>query len=149
MYGRHDIRQVDRAADAFVITGSPGDPYFTVAGGLILIHGLLGYITVAPGGANTLSFEFNPDAAGGANVVLCTPTDVGTTGTLADLIVITGDPADALVCGHRGINPVMFRPLACAPGVIGCVITAALGTARWSLWYEPIDAGATVVAIGP
>jgi hypothetical protein len=147
MYGRHDVKQVDRGADALVITVSPGDPYFTIAGGLVLIHGLLGYITIAPAGANNLSFEFNPDAAGGANVALCTPTDVGTTGTLADLITISGTVGDPLVCGHRGINPVTFRPLACGPGVIGCVITAALGTVRWSLWYEAIDAGATVVAI--
>jgi hypothetical protein len=139
--------QVARAADAFVITGSPGDPYFTIAGGMVMITGLVGYITVAPGGANTISFEHNPDVGAGANTVLCTPTDVGTTGVEGDIITIDGLPGSALVCGHRGTNPMFTRAIAVAPGVIGCVITAALGTVRWVLWYIPIDAGATVVAI--
>ncbi len=141
--------QVSRATDAFVITVSPGDPYFTVAGGVVLITALVGYITVTPGGAaNTISFELNPDEATGADVVLCTPTDIGTTGVVGDLITITGDPADALICGHRGTNPTFDQgPIVCSPGVIGCVITAAVGSARWDLWYIPVTNGATVTAI--
>jgi hypothetical protein len=139
--------QVVRPADALVITVSPGDPYFTVAGGMVAITSLVGYITVAPGGANTLSFELNPTVAAGANVVFCTPTDVGTTGVEGDVITMDGLPGSALVCGHRATNPSFLRPVICAPGVIGCVITAALGTVRWVLHYFPIDAGATVVAI--
>jgi hypothetical protein len=140
--------KVDRALDAFVITGSPGDPYFTVAGGMVVITSLVGYVTTTFGGVvNTLSFEFNPDAGGGANVVFCTPTDVGTTGVVGDIITMDGLPGSALVCGHRGTNPTFLRPVIVAPGVIGCVITAAVGAARWVLHYFPIDVGATVVAI--
>lgn len=138
---------VERPAAALAIDASPGEPFFTIAGGVVLLTGLIGIITVAPGGAQTLSFELDPDVGAGANTVLCTPTDI-VAATLTDIITISGDPGDALINGHLASN-LMFEDapngVALAPGVLGLVATSALGTVRWVIWYKPVDIGATIV----
>lgn len=138
---------VERPAEALQIVGTPGDPYFTIAGGVVLLTGLIGIVTVAPGGAQTVSFELDPDVVAGADTVLCTPTNI-TAATLTDIITISGDPGDALINGHLASN-LMFEDapngVALAPGILGCVATAAIGTIRWVLWYKPVDIGATIV----
>ena len=139
--------KVDRPAEAFAIVATPGDPYFTIAGGMVLLTGLIGIITVAPGGAQTLSFELSPTVVAGADVVLCTPTNI-VAATLGDVITISGDPGDALINTHLASNLMMEdapNGVALAPGILGLVATAAVGTARWVLWYKPADTGATVV----
>jgi len=139
--------RVDRPAEALAITGTPGDPYFTIAGGMVLLTGLIGIITAAPGGAQTISFELAPTIVAGADVVLCTPTAI-TTATLGDVVTISGDPTDALINGHLASNLMMEdapNGVALAPGILGLVATAAIGTMRWVLWYKPADVGATVV----
>lgn len=141
--------KVERPAEAVAFVGTPGDPYFTIAGGMVLLTGLIGICTVAPGGALTLSWELDPTDAAGADVVLCTPT-VCTTATLTDIITITGDPGDALINGHLQSNPMMEdapHGVALAPGVLGLVGTAVQGTFRWILWYRPAEVGATVVIV--
>lgn len=143
--------KVERTIDPMVIVASPGDPFFTIAGGMVLLTGLIGIIDVAPGGAQTISFELNPDVVAGADTVLCTPTNI-TTATLEDIITISGDPTDALINGHLQSN-LMFEDapngIALAPGVLGFVATAALGQAHWVIWYKPVDDGAVVTVVGP
>ncbi|MBA7549595.1 hypothetical protein ES705_42085 [subsurface metagenome] len=139
--------KVDRPAAAMANQATPGTPYFTIAGGVVLLTGLIGIITVAPGGAQTISFELDPTVVAGADVVLCTPTAI-TTATLGDVITISGAPGDALINGHLASNLMMESApngVALAPGVLGLVGTADQGTARWVLWYKPADTGATVV----
>lgn len=141
--------KVERPAEALAIVATPGDPFFTIAGGMVLLTGLIGIVTVAPGGAQTISFELSPDVVAGADVVLCTPTNI-TTATLTDIITISGDPTDALINAHLQSN-LMFEDapngIALAPGVLGLVATANLGTLRWIVWYKPVDVGATLVIV--
>lgn len=139
--------RVDRPAEAIALTATPGDPFFTIADGMVLLTGLIGIVTVAPGAGQILSFELSPTVGAGADVVLCTPTDIATA-TLADIVTISGDPGDALINGHLQSNPMMEDApsgVALAPGILGLVATSALGTMRWILWYKPVDVGATVV----
>lgn len=143
--------KVTRGADALVITVSPGDPYFTVAGGMVLLTGLIGYCTVAVGGANNVNFVLHPDAAGGADTPLSAAVDL-TAQTLGDVAVIVGAPGTGLSNGHLQsavMGLTMGKGLVVSPGVIGCVIDAALGTYRWVLFYLPIDTGAYVTAVAP
>ena len=140
--------QVDRPAEAVALVGTPGDPYFTVAGGLVLITGLIGVCTVAAGGANNMFFRIDPLDAAGANSDITATVDLGTAMVSGDVCVMVGAPATPLLGGHVAVNVVgstLGKGLAVMSGTIGLVADAALGTFRWVLWYLPIDAGATIV----
>lgn len=141
--------QVDRAAEAIAIVVSPGAAYFTVAGGLVLIKALVGVCTVTFGAAaNTLSFVLDPTAATGANTNLTGVTDIGTATVVGDVVAFVGAPATGPTGGHLAAQVLSLTAgvgVACMPGVIGLVATAAAGTMRWILWYIPLDAGATIV----
>lgn len=141
--------KVTKDAAAIAIDASPGEPFFTVAGGYVRLTGLLGYCTVAVGGANNCQFTLEPIAAGGAITVLDAGLDI-TASTEGDLITITGDPGVAMVAGHVARQQMMAANPAgviLSPGVIGFIADAALGTFRWILWYKPIDDVATITVI--
>lgn len=143
--------KVERAAEALAIDASPGAPFFTVAGGLVRLTGLLGYCTAAVGAGNICQFTLDPDAAGGAITVLDANLDI-TASTEGDIVSITGDPGVNLMGGHvcvQTMMPAAPRGVILEPGVIGFIATSVNGSFRWVLWYKPIDDGATVVAIGP
>jgi hypothetical protein len=144
--------QVDRPAEAITIVVSPGKAYWAVAGGAVLIRAIVGFVTVTFGGANTLSLVHDPTDAAAANSPLCGATDVGTTGTSGDIVAVAGAPATGLVAGHLAaqvLGVTMGFGIALGPGNIGLVATAAVGTMKWTLWYIPIDAGATVTNVAP
>uniref|UniRef100_A0A6H1Z7M5 Uncharacterized protein n=1 Tax=viral metagenome TaxID=1070528 RepID=A0A6H1Z7M5_9ZZZZ len=140
--------KVTKDAAAIAIDASPGEPFFTVAGGWVRLTGLLGYCTVAPG-ANNCQFCLAPDAVGAAVTVLSLAFDIDPA-TEGDLLTITGDPGVAMVGGHVARQQMMAAAPAgvvLSPGVIGFIADAAEGTYRWVLWYKPIDDGATVTVI--
>jgi len=141
--------RVTKDAAALAIDPSPGEPFFTVAGGLVRLTGLLGYCTVAPGAGNNCQFTLDPDAAGGAITVLSLALDI-TASTAGDILTITGDPGDAMLGGHVARHVMMNSApggVVLTPGALGFIADAALGTFRWVIWYKPIDDGATVVVI--
>ena len=141
--------QVDRPAQNVGIVGTPGLPIYTIAGGLVMITGIIAVCTTTfGGGANTLSLELNPTAATGANSVLSLAADLGSATVVGDLITLVGAPGTALLGGHVAVNVLgstLGKGLIVNNGEIGLVATAAAGALRWILWYIPIDAGATVV----
>ena len=144
--------QVDRAEDVIQVVATPGDPFFTIAGGMVAIRGIVGICTVTFGGvASNLSFELNPDEATCADTILSLAVDIGTATVVGDVVAFQGAPGGPLVGGHLAAQAVGLTSgfgVACAPGVIGLVATVGAGPAmRWSLWYLPIDAGASVVVI--
>ncbi len=145
--------QVDRAAEAISIVVSPGKAYFRIAGGLVLIRALVGVCTVTFGAvANSLSFVLDPLAVTGANTVLTGVTDIGTATVVGDVVAFVGAPATGPTGGHLAAQVLSLTAgvgVACMSGDIGLVATAAVGTMRWSLWYIPIDAGATIVVVAP
>ena len=138
---------VPRAAQLIAITATPGLPIYTVTG-LILVTGLLGVCTTTHGGvANTMSFEFNPTAATGANSAITATTDLGTTSVVGDVAVVVGAPATGPLGGHVAVNVLgstSGKGIVLNDGVIGLVATAANGGWRWILFYIPIDDGAYV-----
>ena len=139
-------KKVDRVAEALAGTGTPGDPFFDVHG-LCLVTGLLGVCTVACGVANTISFEFNPDNAAGANSVLSLAIDLGTAMVAGDVCVLVGAPGTALLGGHVAVNVLgstSGKGVVMNDGIIGLVATGATGTYRWILFYVPIDDGAYI-----
>lgn len=138
--------RVIKAAAAISVDASPGERFFTVAGGLVRLTGLLGYCTVAPGASNNCNFTLDPAEVLGAVTPLCTNLDI-TASTEGDIITITGDPGVAMVGGHLGMQLMMDAAPAgvvLTPGYIGFIADDALGTFLWVIWYKPIDSGATV-----
>ncbi len=140
--------QVDRPAQNIGIVATPGLPIYTIAGGLVMVTGIIAVCTTLFGGANTLSLELDPLAATGANSVLSLAADLGTTAAVGDVLTLVGAPGTALLMGHVEVNALgstLGKGLIVNSGNIGLVATAANGALRWILWYIPIDAGATVV----
>jgi len=141
--------RVTKDAAALAIDATPGEPFFTVAGGWVRLTGLLGYCTVAPALANTCQFTLDPDAAGAATTVLSLVLDINGQ-TEGDILTITGDPGVAMVGGHvarQQMMPAAPAGVVLSPGVIGFIATAVQGTYRWVIWYKPIDDGASVTVV--
>lgn len=130
---------------------------FTVAGGHVLITGIVGIRTVVQaGGASTMQLRHSVGP-----VVL----DAGTLSVAGDGVgcayYLTGDPADPVVkadlfgaiflgriiasatrhSGEKGL-------IICGTGNIQVTMTAGAGTGStgYNLWYIPITTGATVIA---
>jgi len=119
--------------------------------GLCLVTGLLGVCTTTHGGvANTMSFEFNPDAATGANSAITATTDLGTASVVGDVCVVVGAPATGPLGGHVAVNVLgstSGKGIVMNDGVIGLVATATNGGWRWVIFYVPIDDGAYIDAV--
>jgi hypothetical protein len=128
---------------------SPGTTYFTVAGGYVLITGLIGAFTVSVGGAVSPNIFFTPTAGGSANInagAAITAFVAGDCLTIDGLLTDAWVPASA---GH-GSTCVMFSKaglgIICGPGTLGWITGASVtGNWNWTLWYIPLTSGATVL----
>ena len=126
-------------------------PLFTIAGGKVLVTGILGFVTVVVGStASNAKLVFDPTAAG-TDFDLCTATAI-TSDAVEQQYTIAGDvetPGALLVAGAVGqCNPFFNKPLSLTPGQLHQNLSAAPvgGEITWRLWYFPIDDGASVVA---
>jgi hypothetical protein len=133
----------DRAAAALPQTATGG--IFTVAGGRVLLLGLLGEITVIFGGtASNLNLVHTPTV--GVVGALCA---VAATASLVvgTLFGITGVPADALSI-LTAYAPLADRHQVLPAGVIGLQASGSnTGSAKWRCFWLPVDVGATVTAV--
>ena len=122
---------------------------FTVAGGNVLVLGILGEVTtVIETQANNTNLEFSPDAATLADNDLCAVLNI-TADVVGTLYTIDGTAANALVdSGTNGwVAYTLASPLFLVPGAIElhCVASNS-GQVKWSIWYVPLDEGAYIVA---
>ena len=140
--------QVDRALDAHTGTGTPGDRYFQVVGGICLITGMVGYVSTATTSAPTnCFFRHDPDAVAGVTTDLCASTDLDTA-VAGSLLTWNGLAAGLIVTLNTSVAPMFTcKSIVVTEGYIGFVSGGATGTTRWTLWYVPIEAGAYIVAI--
>lgn len=133
----------DRAAALLPQTATGG--LFTVAGGRVLLKGILGEITVIFGAtASNLNIVHTPTV--GVVGALCA---VAATASLVvgTLFGITGVPADAMSI-LTAYAPLPDRDLVLPPGVIGLQASGSnSGQAKWRCFWLPVDVGATVVAV--
>ena len=145
--------QVDRAASILPQTvGTPGTEYFTIAGGKVLLTGLLGTFTVAVGGAVNATWCLNPTA--GVDTDICAVTALGGVVLAGSLMTVSGVVTESMIPLHGCAAQLMGgivggggRGLVLVPGALGVFTDASeTGNWEWILWYMPIDAGATVVA---
>jgi len=147
-------RRVTRATATLPQTAAGS--LFTVAGGAVLVTYILGRCTVAMGAvANNTSLQHSvgPTAMCAA---LNTAND-----TVGSLYHMSGDPAEPLrrILAAAGVMPGGYRGgLAAGAGLIAQGFLCAVGDiqilcaanntgeASWTLFYFPLEAGATVVA---
>jgi hypothetical protein len=124
---------------------------FTVAGGRVIVTGLVGQCTtVCSATATTVSIGATPTVGTASATAFCTAVaitsvEVGTlvslpAGAKGALVVGTNAGTAVQVCGDSGY--------VVSPGSIDVVTSATnTGAFKWTLFYEPLDDGATVVAV--
>lgn len=128
---------------ALPVTGN----LFTVAGGRILLTGILGEIT-AGCDANPTATRLTAVPTVGTTVNLCAATDIASY-ALGDLLGITGVPTDPLLPAvTSGSIPGMTMPVIVKAGTISMVVAVAgqvTGRVRWTLKWVPFDSTASVL----
>lgn len=121
---------------------------YTVAGGNVLVTGLLGLVSTAVGAtATTLALGTvpttgTPESAGIATATAITSSEAGTwVGVLA-----SSAKGGALAVGSDAGKAVFLQtPFAVPPGTITWTTSASdTGAMSWYLTYVPLDTGATV-----
>ena len=143
--------QINRAASVLPQTVvSPGTPYFTIAGGKVLITGLVGEIVVANVGGAVNANWFH-DATVGTDANICAVTALATW-VIGDILTITGLLTDAMQPAAHASSGVMMvtggKGFILTAGNLGVITNASVaGQWTWTLWYIPLDAGATIVAV--
>lgn len=138
--------KVSRTA-ADVLDGTT-TPLFTVAGGMVAVHGIVGIVSVAAAdtGASNTQYSANP-TTGTANA-LCAVTDL-TDAEVGAMLSMTGEAATALIKASGGAS-MCTTPVCVNIGTIDIISGLDIGTGgavvAFTLYYTPIDTGATVVA---
>lgn len=116
---------------------------FTIAGGRVAAFILGEVTTVIQTQANNTKLVHNPTV--GTDMDLCAVLSI-TAKEVGTLFGITGIPADAMLGGGQavrfGVIPVVLKP-----GTLDLNCAASnTGQVKWTVWYMPIDEGATMVA---
>jgi len=122
---------------------------FTIAVGKVLVTLLVGAIDVAINGTGaTVNTRLVSTPTTATATDLCANTNIDTY-QIEDVVGITGIPTDNLIPAttHGSIPGMTVNGVIIPIGVIGLVTEAVdAGDMTWTLFYRPIDNGATVVA---
>jgi len=118
---------------------------FTVAGGQVAITKIIGEVTtIMQTQANNTKLTANPTT--GTSVDICAVLDT-TADEAGCLYGITGLNSDALIGINAGALPSQTRDVIVPEGTIDLDCAASnTGSVKWTIFYVPIDAGASVVA---
>ena len=134
--------RVDRATGD--LPASTTGAIFTVSGGPVLLTFILGSVTtVIQTQACNYSLESDPTVAG-SNVALCAVLDISAK-AVGTYFTITGTLATAMSSGLAviGQNTKLVVP---AGSIVQKTSATNTGQVAWSMWYQPLVAGASVAA---
>jgi len=133
--------RVDRDTEALPQTTDGA--LFTISGGRVLLVSIVGEVTtVVQTQANNTKLKFNPTATG-ADQDLCAVLDISAD-PVGEIYTITGIVANAMRSDLL-IGQGMTNPLILSEGAIELDCAASnTGSVQWSMWYYPLDDGATV-----
>jgi hypothetical protein len=137
--------RVDRATAT--LPQSTNAAIFTIAGGNVLMTGILGEVTVAIGAADNTKLTAYPTLTTAGDTDLCATVDIDTC-DIGDLLSITGTPATAMLVAHKGAVQ-MGGPhgVVLQPGGLPLDCDASTtGSIKWSIFYIPLEDGAYVTA---
>lgn len=135
--------KVDRTAAT--LPASTTTTYFTISTGRILLLALLGEVTTIVQ-AQATTFKLTSTPTTGTAVDMCATVDLNAK-EAGTLLGITGLPSDAMVATNAGLTTGFKQQLILPIGNIrATTVATSTGATKWSLFYIPIDDGATVVA---
>jgi hypothetical protein len=138
--------RVTRAAALQPQTGQAA--IFTVAGGKVLVTGLIGEVVVAtPSTTNTLKITGNPTSGTDVDWTSATSTASLEAGSMIHLGLTAGGALIVKAAGGGGTIDA-YNGRVAQVGTIDLVTSgsAATGTIKWTLFYVPIDDNAVVTA---
>ncbi len=119
--------------------------YFTIAGGRVLLLGLVGQVgTAIQAQANAIKWIATPSA--GTAVDICATVDVNgkEAGTL---LGITGLFTAAMLASNAGATVMATNAVVLPVGTVNLNTAASnTGTTKWSAFWLPLDSGASLVA---
>lgn len=132
----------DRATAALPATATA--TIFTVAGGRIVLLGLIGEVTtIIQAQATTLKVVSTPTVGTSGDLSATVDMNAKEVGTL---LGITGLPSDAMVA-LASAAPLCSRQNVVPIGAIRLTTGAtSTGSVKWRLFWLPVDVGATVTA---
>lgn len=135
--------RVDRATAALPQTTAAA--IFTVAGGRVAIHQIVGEVTtVIQTQANNTKLTANPTT--GTSVDICAVLNISAD-EVGTLYGISGLNSDAMIGINAGAVPGQTRDVVVNIGTIDLDCAASnTGAVKWTIFYSPIDDGATVTA---
>lgn len=119
---------------------------FNITGGLVIVTGIVGYVTTALTVADTVKLQANPTT--GTTKDLCAATDLGTTDSpVGNLISFQGLTGDSALTGP-GAVPFPKQPIVINIGTIEQVTTGAGadGGIDWYVTWVPLTDGAALAA---
>lgn len=135
--------KVDRATATLPQTAAAA--IFTVSGGRVAITQIIGEVTTAiQNQANNTKLTSTPTTGTAADIcaVLSIAND-----EVGCLYGITGLNTDAMIGINAGALPAQTREVIVPAGTIDLNCAASnTGSVKWSIFYYPIDDGATVTA---
>lgn len=118
---------------------------FTIAGGRVQINLILGEVTTIME-TKTITLKLTLDPTTGTTTDLCANLDM-TAKEQGTLLTITGAADGALQAGSSGSVIGQAAPVIAAIGAIKAAVGAThTGSIKWSVFYIPIDDGASIVA---
>ena len=134
--------RIDRAASAHLAAVTP---YFTIAGGPVLLTGLIGLVTVQATGAPE-NFHWETLPTNGAVSPVCALLDVDAA-IIGSLLTITGVATDAMTYNASLTGLAMMTTnVVLSIGALNAEIADSTGTTSWTLFYLPLTEAAYVVA---
>jgi hypothetical protein len=146
LLGAQGLVRVERATATLPQTTDGA--LFTITGGDVLIHAILGEVTTAiQNQANDTKLKFNPDETG-ADVDLCAVLDVADD-AVGTRYSITGDFSVAMKDGLNCLetDALLERPILLSEGDIELDCAASnTGSVAWKVLYSAVDDGATIEA---
>lgn len=137
---------VSRATAALPQTAASA--IFTIGTGIVAVTAIFGEVTtVIQTQANNTKLTFDPTDAG-ASQDICAVLSI-TADAVGTMYSITGTPATAMQDSLNFVSSdkMLAQPLLLKPGSILLDCAASnTGAVKWTLFYVPVEAGATVVA---
>ena len=135
--------KVSRATDT--LPASAAKALFTIAGGRVLLLGIVGEVTTAiQNQACNTKLTANPTT--GTDVDICAVLSIAND-EVGCLYGITGLFSDAMVGSNAGAGVWPRNPVVLPAGTLDLSTAATnTGSVKWDLWYVPLDTSATVTA---
>lgn len=130
------------------VTGGPLT-IFTIANGIVQLHGLFGRVTTTAIGAAATTLRLLLDATvAGTVTYLCAASADIQSAAIGSFVGITGNPADQMWTSPATVGAGSFgeRSLIVDPGVLQAEVSSGgtTGTIAWTAIWSPLAAGATL-----